>query len=481
MVLERTESEAEICRRGGRTGHSPQDFLDRDSRPVPAVMRKQSIDPTLGSEEVAREKYVTTSFHDEEMAKLWSRVWQMACHSDEIPAVGDSTVYEIGDWSIIVVRVGEEAFKAFHNSCLHRGTRLCNAAGNYREFRCPFHAWTWHIDGRLKNIPSQWDFPQLEGADVSLPEVQVDTWGGFVFVNFDPDAPPLAEHLGGLPTHYDRWPLEDRPAVMWVRKEVDCNWKAGIESFIEGYHVSARTPRRFPTTATAIRPTTPTKASRTSAGSSFPPLSRATTSTTTFRSKRSPTSCSRPASPRPTAGPSRSPTAPWRGPCSPKGCANFWGRPRLSIWTGCRTRRSSTAFSTTSFPTWSRSAGWVRRSPTASARWVMTRNGACSRFMCSGFMQATGRHAPALTPTDLGPDDRFGDIPAFGILGEILDQDVTIMGLNQAGLRASRQPGLKLGCTRSHAYATITGHWIVSSPVRSPRLAVFSEPAPSAS
>jgi hypothetical protein len=64
MVLERIESEAEIRRRGGRTGHSPQDFLDRDSRPVPAVMRKQSIDPTLGSEEVAREKYVTTSFHD---------------------------------------------------------------------------------------------------------------------------------------------------------------------------------------------------------------------------------------------------------------------------------------------------------------------------------------------------------------------------------------------------------------------------------
>ena len=243
MVLERTESEAEIRRRGGRTGHSPQDFLDRDSRPVPAVMRKQSIDPTLGSEGVAREKYVTSSFHEVEMAKLWSRVWQMACHGDEIPAIGDSTVYEIGDWSIIVVRVGEDAFKAFHNSCLHRGTRLCNAAGNYREFRCPFHAWTWHIDGRLKDIPSKWDFPQLEGTDVSLPEVQVDTWGGFVFVNFDPDAPPLAEHLGGLPTHYDRWPLEDRPAVMWVRKEVDCNWKAGIESFIEGYHVIGTHPQ----------------------------------------------------------------------------------------------------------------------------------------------------------------------------------------------------------------------------------------------
>ena len=246
MVIERTESESEIRRRGGRTGRSAQDYLDTDSRPVPSVLRSQSYDASLGMGDIDRDQYTSPAFHDLEMQRLWSRVWQMACHQDEIPAVGDATMYEIGNWSIIVVRVANSGFKAFHNSCPHRGTRLCAEAGSYREFRCPFHAWTWNIDGQLKDIPSRWDFPQLDDADVALPEVQVDTWGGFVFVNFDPDAPPLSEHLGALPEHYERWPLEDRPATLWVGKEVDCNWKGGLGAFIEGYHVIGTHPQTMP-------------------------------------------------------------------------------------------------------------------------------------------------------------------------------------------------------------------------------------------
>ena len=446
MVLERTESEAEIRRRGGRTGHSPQDFLDRDSRPVPAVMRKQSIDPTLGSEEVAREKYVTTSFHDEEMAKLWSRVWQMACHSDEIPAVGDSTVYEIGDWSIIVVRVGEEAFKAFHNSCLHRGTRLCNAAGNYREFRCPFHAWTWHIDGRLKNIPSQWDFPQLEGADVSLPEVQVDTWGGFVFVNFDPDAPPLAEHLGGLPTHYDRWPLEDRPAVMWVRKEVDCNWKAGIESFIEGYHVIGTHPQTLSYNGDGDSAYDTYEGEPNFSRFVFPAfvpgyhieydISEQEIADELFETGLAAAD----------GGPVQVPDGTLARTVLAERLRELLGPTSAIDLEVLSDSEIVDGIQYYLFPNLVPFGG-VGTSLTYRFRPIGHDPQRClfEIYVLGLHARPPAGTAPALTPTDLGPDDRFGDIPAFGILGEILDQDVTIMGLNQAGLRASRQPGLKLG------------------------------------
>jgi phenylpropionate dioxygenase-like ring-hydroxylating dioxygenase large terminal subunit len=237
LVLQREESESEIRRRGGRTGRSVQDYLDRDSRPVPEVLRRQSHDDSLGLGDIDRTQYFSPQFHELEMERMWSRVWQMACHQDEIPNIGDATVYDIGDWSIIVVRVGSAEFKAFYNTCPHRGTRLCSEPGTYREFRCPYHAWTWTIDGKLKNIPCRWDFPQLDGDEVPLPEVHVDTWGGFVFVNFDPNAAPFSEYLGALPEHYDRWPLEDRPGSMWVGKEVACNWKGGIGAFVEGWHV----------------------------------------------------------------------------------------------------------------------------------------------------------------------------------------------------------------------------------------------------
>jgi phenylpropionate dioxygenase-like ring-hydroxylating dioxygenase large terminal subunit len=446
MVLERTESEAEIRRRGGRTGHSPQDFLDRDSRPVPAVMRNQSIDPSLGREDVVREKYVTSSFHDVEMAKLWSRVWQMACHTDEIPAIGDSTVYEIGDWSVIVVRVGEETFKAFHNSCLHRGTRLCNAAGNYKEFRCPFHAWTWHIDGKLKDIPSRWDFPQLEGTDVSLPEVQVGTWGGFVFVNFDPEAPPLAAHLGGLPDHYDRWPLEDRQAVMWVRKEVDCNWKAGIESFIEGYHVIGTHPQTLSYNGDGDSAYDTYEGEPNFSRFVFPAfvpgyhinydISEQEIADEVFDTGLAAAD----------GAPVQVPEGSLARTVLAERLREVLGATSAIDLDGLSDSEVVDGIQYYLFPNLVPFGG-VGTSLTYRFRPI-----GHDPQRCLFEIYVLGLHerpplgmAPALTPTDLGPDDRFGDIPAFGILGDILDQDVTIMGLNQAGLRTSRQPGLKLG------------------------------------
>lgn len=228
-----------------------QQLLDEDSRPVPASLRTVSVGP-LEATDIAPARYFDPVFHRLEVERLWSRVWQMACREEQIPEVGDSIVYEIGDASLIVVRSASDQIRAFHNSCLHRGTQLRTKSGRVTSFRCPFHGFTWNVDGTLREIPCAWDFPDVDPASFCLPEARVGTWGGFVFVNLDPDAPRLEEYLGELPWHFSSWPLEQRYIRAHVVRLMPCNWKVALEAFIEAYHTMAVHPQLLPSAADSL-------------------------------------------------------------------------------------------------------------------------------------------------------------------------------------------------------------------------------------
>jgi phenylpropionate dioxygenase-like ring-hydroxylating dioxygenase large terminal subunit len=223
-------------------GISYQDLLDTDSRPVPGVLRLQA-EADLPVLRVPLERYTSREFHDLEVEHVWRKTWQMACREEEIPEVGDHVVYEIASDSLVIVRSAPDRIQAFFNACLHRGRQLREHDGRVPEFRCPFHGWTWNLDGSLGRIPCRWDFPHVERESHSLPEARVGTWGGFVFVNLDADCAPLEEHLGELPEHFARWPLEDRYKEAHVAKELACNWKVAQEAFMEAYHVVATHPQ----------------------------------------------------------------------------------------------------------------------------------------------------------------------------------------------------------------------------------------------
>jgi phenylpropionate dioxygenase-like ring-hydroxylating dioxygenase large terminal subunit len=158
-------------------GDSYQDVLDRDSREVPEVLRWQSA-RELPVVRVPIERYVSQEFHDLEMAKLWGRVWQMACREEVLVEPGDHTIYEIGDTSIVIVRGNDHQIRAFHNVCRHRGRRIKDGPGRSDSLRCPFHGWTWNLDGTPRDIPCKWDFPHAQREELHLPEVRVGTWGG---------------------------------------------------------------------------------------------------------------------------------------------------------------------------------------------------------------------------------------------------------------------------------------------------------------
>tara|TARA_Y100001960_G_scaffold234793_1_gene247116 strand:- start:376 stop:1761 length:1386 start_codon:yes stop_codon:yes gene_type:complete len=226
-------------------GPSWQDVLDKDSRPVPEFLRAES--PYLnGFSDIPKERYLSREWHEKEKACLWSRVWQFACREEHIPEVGSYIVYEIADQSYLVTRVSEDEIKAYPNVCLHRGRLLKTYDGRCSEFRCPYHGFAWHLDGQLKHIPAEWDFPHLKtrSDDMVLPEAKVGIWAGFVFINPDPEAESLEEFLGEeIQRQFERWDLENRYIQAHVSKIVNCNWKIANEAFSEGFHVNATHPQ----------------------------------------------------------------------------------------------------------------------------------------------------------------------------------------------------------------------------------------------
>ena len=234
-------------------GPSTRDQILADGWAVPAALTAESYE-FLGDADIGYERYTSQTFFDAEMAQLWPRVWQWACREEHIPDTGDHIVYEIGPYSVLIVRTATGDIKAYHNACLHRGTKLkpSGARGFAPRLRCPFHGWTWSLDGGLESLPCRWDFPHVKDEDFSLPEVKVERWGGFVFVNLDPDAKPLSEHLGVLPEHFQNgWDLSQRHVTLHIEKELDTNWKAAQEAFLEAYHVVATHAQALPTASDA--------------------------------------------------------------------------------------------------------------------------------------------------------------------------------------------------------------------------------------
>lgn len=229
---------------------SYDDILNRDTRAVPAFMR-QGPTPEQSLGPIAADRYFSRDFFAKEAAHVWPRIWQMACREEEIPNPGDFHVYEIVGKSFLVTRLAGGEIRAFYNACLHRGRKLATANGCKSEFRCPYHGFAWNMDGSFKDNPIGWDFPQWEGRDMSLPQARTATWGGFVFINMDPNSRPLMEVIKPLAEHFADYGYADRYKAVHVAKPVRCNWKALAEAFMESHHSIATHPQILPYLADA--------------------------------------------------------------------------------------------------------------------------------------------------------------------------------------------------------------------------------------
>lgn len=190
--------------------------------------------PTL----IPASRYWSPAWFALEQERLWPRVWQIAGTVDHVAEPGDVLEYQVGPYSVLIVRGDDGELRAFQNSCRHRGNVLCTgSASGLTELRCPFHNWVWDLQGRLRQVPSRRGFGTLRNEDFPLLAARVGTWGRLVFVNLDLDAMPLDEFLEGVPDDIAWVGLDDFRCTAVVTVRAPCNWKIVADGFSETYHV----------------------------------------------------------------------------------------------------------------------------------------------------------------------------------------------------------------------------------------------------
>ena len=167
-----------------------------------------------------------------EQERIFRSAWQYVGHDGMVVEPGDRFAAEAGDVPVLVVREGE-AVRAFLNVCRHRGSQLVDDPGNAKSIQCPYHAWTYALDGSLVAAPRADGEAGFDPSGLSLVELRLERRGPFLFVNPDPEAAPLADTLGPLP---DLVPLDGLEFRVRDEYELAANWKIAGENFLECYH-----------------------------------------------------------------------------------------------------------------------------------------------------------------------------------------------------------------------------------------------------
>jgi phenylpropionate dioxygenase-like ring-hydroxylating dioxygenase large terminal subunit len=194
------------------------------------------------------QRYYDQEFADLEYSKMWLHTWQWATREEYIPLPGDYVEYNIGDKSVIIVRQKDNSIKVLENVCPHRATQLAepNSCGTFggNQIVCPFHGWRFNLDGSQSYIYGRKGFipESIDPATLGLKEVRSAVKYGFVWVNFDHDAPSIEEFFGTFDNHLGPIAMERMRVRWWKYSVVPCNWKVTIEAFMEAYHVMQAHP-----------------------------------------------------------------------------------------------------------------------------------------------------------------------------------------------------------------------------------------------
>lgn len=184
-------------------------------------------------------RYTDEHFHALEMAHMWRKSWLYAGQESEFPDVGAYRLFEKLGVSVIVIRQKDGEIRAFHNICRHRAAPvLAQKCGKAKRLVCPYHAWSYDLDGQLKSVPEDYNFSDLDYAELGLRPVRCASWRGLVYINLDADAPSLTDRLGMMPQQVENiFPLEELSVKKFASIEIACNWKAAYDNFLESYHV----------------------------------------------------------------------------------------------------------------------------------------------------------------------------------------------------------------------------------------------------
>lgn len=186
-----------------------------------------------------RDYFVSEDIFRAELEKIFFDRWICVGRAEQVDAPGKFFLYELGDESVIVVRDYDGVVRAFYNVCRHRGTRMCEEQSGKlaRTLQCPYHAWTYALDGRLVGVPDSLDMPSLDKADYPLKPVALHEWDGFLFLNFSPEPQPFARELEPVQDgRFDNWDIGKLCAARRIEYDVKANWKLIVQNYSECYH-----------------------------------------------------------------------------------------------------------------------------------------------------------------------------------------------------------------------------------------------------
>jgi choline monooxygenase len=182
--------------------------------------------------------YFAEEWFEREQRLLFGHTWHLVASSHELREPGDHATVVAGPDPLLVTRGLDGGLRAFHNLCTHRGIELVQGVGNRRAgISCPYHSWSFGLDGALRSVPQPDQFPDLDLGACGLPPASVGEWGGNVYANPDPDAGPIEEWLGGLPGAIGSFRPELLEQVAHFHLEANCNWKLFVENHVDVYHL----------------------------------------------------------------------------------------------------------------------------------------------------------------------------------------------------------------------------------------------------
>src|SRR5882724_12089863 len=193
--------------------------------------------PVMQAETLPPAAYTSREFYDREVERIFMREWNFMGRADHVPKPGDYVALEYAGVPLILSRDTQGKLHALINSCRHRGSQVAEGEGNCRAFRCPYHSWAYGLDGKLLSAPEIEQTRNFDFADYGLVPLRLEIWAGFLFVNFDANAAPLATWLGDIPEKLASYNFGDMVCTRRKEYRLACNWKVYVENAMEAYHV----------------------------------------------------------------------------------------------------------------------------------------------------------------------------------------------------------------------------------------------------
>ncbi len=186
--------------------------------------------------------YTAPHFLDLEKRHVFNRTWQLAGKADAVAQPGGFFTADVAGEPVVVVRGGDGVLRAFINVCRHRGGAVAEGAGCAKNFRCHYHGWTYSLDGKLIGTPDVGGMEFFDRSTMPLPQIRVETWEQFVFVNLDPAAPALSAFLEDIPQRVAPWNVHEMQFAFRKDYAIGCNWKVYVDNYLEGYHIPIAHP-----------------------------------------------------------------------------------------------------------------------------------------------------------------------------------------------------------------------------------------------